>query len=522
MHSFSSPMRIARSPKLALFLCVMIAFAWRIFISSRIGLTDDEAYYWVWSRHLALSYFDHPAMVAWLIRISCSIFGETPLGVRFFAILFFVLSGVTLWSLASAMFNRRVAVVATALFAFAPIFSVGSLMMVPDAPVTFFRLFGLLIAWKIFGESKDSLRMWGLLGLTVGLGILSKYTIAIFVGSLFMFVMSEANLRARLKSRGVLVALSVAAVAMIPIFVWNIQNDWLSLRFQLIDRQVNGGGANFTRWGQFWMAQLVSIGAPLLLTCMAMWVVSLSRWSDRRWRFLFFFSFPCFALFCVQSLFATFRPHWAAPSYLVLFIAVAFWLEETLSKRRLAHALVLALFVITTLPTTLFVKLDLLTPVAAKTFVEVAGASKWNPRFDPTNDVYGWKRASREALRLRENKAQATGSSVFFAAAQYALSSQLEFRLLEPVLRVAVARDAFEFWPERVHREALIGHSAIYVTDNRFERDPRREGTFDHCQLESTLPIQRDGILAHTFYFWGCEGYRGTPSTFSPPTKVSL
>ena len=509
-------MRRLVEAKFPLLVALVIAIAWRIYLSAHVGLTDDEAYYWVWSRNLALSYFDHPGMVAWLIRLSCSIFGETTFGVRFFAIVLYALSGLAMWNLASAMFNRRVAAIATALFAIAPIFSVGSLMMVPDAPVTLFHLLALLISWKIFGESKTSMRLWALLGLTVGLAILSKYTIAIFIVSLFAFVVTDPDLRPTLRSRGFVVAVSVALVATLPILIWNFENDWLSFRFQLIDRQVNGGGANFTRWGQFWVAQVIAIGAPLLVTCLAMWFVCIDRWVERRWRLIFFFSFPVFALFCTQSLFATFRPHWASPAYLPLFIALAAWMEEKLASRKLIYSLALSAFVLTTLPTTLFVKLDLLMPIAAKTFARFADSSKWNPRFDPTNDLYGWKRAAAEVQKLRARKAHETGHSVFVAAAQYALSSQLEFRLLEPVWRVAGARDAFEFWPDRVHREGLIGHSAIYVTDNRFERDPRAEGLFDHCELESALPIQRDGFLAHTFFFWGCDGYRGTPPTFEP------
>ena len=46
-------------------------------------LVPDEAYYWVWSRHLAMSYVDHPPMIAWLIRLGTQICGTNELGVRF-------------------------------------------------------------------------------------------------------------------------------------------------------------------------------------------------------------------------------------------------------------------------------------------------------------------------------------------------------------------------------------------------------------------------------------------------------
>jgi len=50
-------------------------------IAARYPLTADETYYWVWSKHLAYGYTDHPPMVAWLIALT-SAFGNGPLSVR--------------------------------------------------------------------------------------------------------------------------------------------------------------------------------------------------------------------------------------------------------------------------------------------------------------------------------------------------------------------------------------------------------------------------------------------------------
>jgi 4-amino-4-deoxy-L-arabinose transferase-like glycosyltransferase len=52
------------------------------------GLLHDEAYYWVWSKHLDWGYFDHPPMIALLIKAG-TIIGDTELGVR---LIFVILS----------------------------------------------------------------------------------------------------------------------------------------------------------------------------------------------------------------------------------------------------------------------------------------------------------------------------------------------------------------------------------------------------------------------------------------------
>src|SRR5215831_20540983 len=56
-------------------------------------LLDDEAYYWVYSKFLDWGYFDHPPMVALLIKIGYSLF-HSELGVR---LLIALLSTLTLW-----------------------------------------------------------------------------------------------------------------------------------------------------------------------------------------------------------------------------------------------------------------------------------------------------------------------------------------------------------------------------------------------------------------------------------------
>jgi 4-amino-4-deoxy-L-arabinose transferase-like glycosyltransferase len=56
----------------------------RLAASAWTPLTFDEAYYWMWSKHLAGGYYDHPPMVAVVIRIGTLIAGDTPLGVRLF------------------------------------------------------------------------------------------------------------------------------------------------------------------------------------------------------------------------------------------------------------------------------------------------------------------------------------------------------------------------------------------------------------------------------------------------------
>jgi len=59
----------------------------RASFAASIDLRVDEAYYWTWSREGAMSYLDHPPLVAWSIRLGTLLFGDTNFGVRFAGLL---------------------------------------------------------------------------------------------------------------------------------------------------------------------------------------------------------------------------------------------------------------------------------------------------------------------------------------------------------------------------------------------------------------------------------------------------
>src|SRR5579864_4877089 len=96
MHQLTPPsasVRLARprhdsatAPSAAYIIVAAIVAAltiMRAIFATTIDLRVDEAYYWTWSKENVLSFLDHPPLIAWLIRFSTSIFGDTTFGVRF-------------------------------------------------------------------------------------------------------------------------------------------------------------------------------------------------------------------------------------------------------------------------------------------------------------------------------------------------------------------------------------------------------------------------------------------------------
>ena len=59
----------------------------RLCLTGTFPLCEDEAYYWEWSRNLALGYHDQGPGVALAIRLGTALFGESEFDVRFPAVL---------------------------------------------------------------------------------------------------------------------------------------------------------------------------------------------------------------------------------------------------------------------------------------------------------------------------------------------------------------------------------------------------------------------------------------------------
>src|SRR5258708_9793113 len=67
--------RLVRNTALIILALVVL----RLAAAAWTPLTFDEAYYWMWSKHLAGGYYDHPPMVAVVIRLGTMLAGGTQL-----------------------------------------------------------------------------------------------------------------------------------------------------------------------------------------------------------------------------------------------------------------------------------------------------------------------------------------------------------------------------------------------------------------------------------------------------------
>ena len=505
----------------AFFIAVFIM---RLVLGGMTGLGDDEAYYWDWSRHLQLSYFDHPGMIAWMIKASTSIFGDTAFAVRLPAILCNTGATLFLFFLALDMFNLRVALYAALLHTVTPIFALGGMMAVPDAPMGLFWAFMAWLGWKIASkvsggtflgaEDRVSPGLWVMMGLAFALGFLSKYTTVLVGMSIFLYFFFDSGLRRVLASTGFGTAILIIMAGMLPVVIWNGQHEWGSFAFHLHDRQTGGGGVNFTRWLQFWVAQAAFFTPVLLFLNLFAMVISLFRSGDARFRYLFWLSFPTLLLFTVQALFAEFKPHWPAPAHFTLLIASAKLLEEGFggredfqrSARRRLMGWAIGIFAV---PLFVLFHVAVLSPVLPKVAAFFMPAANWDPKFDPTNDLYGWDELAKHLESIRKDREENGTGRPYLASSRYQLVSQLAFATKEKVYRLSPATDHYTYLQTPEVMAKLRDKPMLFVTDNRYERDPRGDiatyNVYSMCAELEPFVFRRDEVYARTFRIYDCR-----------------
>jgi hypothetical protein len=193
-----------------------------------IDLSGDEAHYWDWSRQLDLSYYSKGPLVAYIIRASCAVFGDTMWAVRLPAIILSIGTGIVTYLLTRKLFgSERLALGAVLLNALVPMFIAGSVLMTIDPPFFFcWALATYLAALVIFDDRR---RCWPLIGVVVGIGFLAKYAMLLWLPILLIALWVDRPSRQLLRTPGPWLAAAIALLFTTPVIVWNARHGWPTL-----------------------------------------------------------------------------------------------------------------------------------------------------------------------------------------------------------------------------------------------------------------------------------------------------
>lgn len=214
------------TPWLALLLAVSTLL--HLWLAIRYPLAEDEAGYWDWSRHLDSGYYDQGPMIALVIRAGTSIFGYTELGVRIGSVVLSLLTQVIVYLLAKDALGRKAGLLSAAILAATPLAIAGGFLATYDVPMVAFWALALLFGFKASVEG--SRLAWIGAGLAFGLGLLSKYSMALFAPCMLLYLLSTGDGRKQLKSPWPWLSLALGIAVFSPNLLWLARHDWIPFR----------------------------------------------------------------------------------------------------------------------------------------------------------------------------------------------------------------------------------------------------------------------------------------------------
>lgn len=482
-------------PDRLLWLLVALLVVARLMAIFGMGIMPQDAYYYFYSQHLALSYFDHPPMVAYMLRGFTSLLGSSVTAIKLTDTLVTLGSLVAFYQLARFFYDKPLALRATLFWGSTLTVAVLSLNTTPDVPLIFFWTLTLLTLAKAVFEHK--LGYWLLAGLLMGLTFDSKYTAVFLYGGLILFlIMSEAH-RKYLFSSALLLLTVGFVVAASPVIIWNYQNDWISFLFQSSSR-----AEQISKFQIKPLLFLGHLGSQLLLLLPPLGVVLgyglfktllpwVRRWQfpDARLAFFIAFSVPMLAFFIPVSLFYWVKINWLMPTYIAgILLVLTPYLSTKLLHYQLAASIVfhvLIWFQLVYYP------------------VPVRSDDTW----------YSWAEVSQQVQQVADkNEVQ-----FVFSDDGYKTTAVMDYYLDIPLHAGNImGKPALQYSLEYPDLTFLKGQSALFIDSDKKAKNtdlqviPPQElsGYFEQVTQLAPIIVRDDGgRMVRKFWVYKCDNY---------------
>ncbi len=358
---------------------LLLLTLWRLLVLKGypLDLHFDEAQYWDWSRDLAFGYFSKPPLVAWVIALTTEIAGTTVFGVKLAAPFTHLVTALFLYALGRRLYDARAGFFAALLYATLPAVSLSSMVISTDPLLVMFWAAGLYTLHRAVEAPEGGTGWWALTGIALGLGLLAKYTMIAFAGSVVLYLLWAPQARPQWRTAGPWLALALGALLIAPNLGWNAANDWITFAHTGDNASLGGPLLNPGNLLRFLGSQLGVFGPLTFLALLWLLVHSVREAREPRARFLLAFILPLFVVIVVQSLLSRANANWAAPCYVAAAVLVAGRLLESRAGTWLLQASII---------------LHLLVAVAMYNFPVTADAVGWDlaKQPDPYKKVRGW------------------------------------------------------------------------------------------------------------------------------------
>ncbi|MFL5786040.1 MAG: ArnT family glycosyltransferase [Bacteriovoracaceae bacterium] len=309
-------------------------FLFQLIIAASFGLSHDEAYYWLFSRHLDWGYFDHPPFMA----VTIALFSFFPHGEFAVRAGFVALQAGTVFFLFQ-MIDRKYWTTAFLLFFSFPLASYTGLLALPDMPLLFMTSVYFYFLRKYLAGEKS-----GIFGLIIAIPLLlyAKYHGILLI---FFTILSLPRLLLR-KDFWLIAICSVLLFA--PHLWWQYEHEFATLRYHFLERPSSS----------FSIQRVLDyLGTQIILTALLCgpviwWQLAKYKARDEFTRVLVFTSWGIVAFFLVSTISKKVEANWTISLAIPLTVLLA---DCEIWKRSWAKALLAASFTIAIIARLVFV-----------------------------------------------------------------------------------------------------------------------------------------------------------------------
>ena len=214
-----------------LFWLIAVSSILRLIAAATLELGNDEVYYWTYALYPDWSHFDHPPLVGVFIQLfSLNLLFDSEIFIRLSSVVFAAFNTWLFFKIGKRLKNEIVGWYASLLYT-ASLYSslIVGVFILPDTPQVFFWLMSLYLMLDILPNRElpaGSKQKMIFLGLTIGLGMLSKYnSVFLWIGTGLYIIFYNRNW---LKTYQLYLSIIISGLLLIPILYWNVQNDFIS------------------------------------------------------------------------------------------------------------------------------------------------------------------------------------------------------------------------------------------------------------------------------------------------------
>jgi len=438
-----------RTALLILFIGLLV----RGVVSALIPQGFDEAYYGVYSFYPAWGYFDHPPAVAITAGLGYWLSGSlSAFSLRFGALVLFLFSAVFLYNISSSLSGVRAARVALLLLHTVPYFLIGmGAFVFPDNALGFFWLLFLYSLLQL--QQTRNERWFILLGLSLGLGLLSKYHAVLLLAGFGWGLLFHRSWWRYWKSPYLYIGLLITLLCISPNIYWNYRHHWISYTFQF------GKSASGIEFSAQYLLRAIIIQAGYLLpwnmVVLIAGVIYLVRRRGNGGRWLVPFAALPVLIFTAVGATREIMPHWPMPGYLTAIIITSGWMA-TWKRKSVASSVGLSGVVVSL-------------AVVLITIQSLTGFLPLNKKGDVTLDGQGW----HEVVDTLRHRGFLDNEKIFLFTDKWFTGGELHYAA-GPHHRITVLNESaphgFPFW---LRTSALQGMDGIFITTDRYPVDPK-------------------------------------------------